>query len=308
MMGGTSNQGKCASVPDLVDLKEKNALTVSVVIPALNEAETIGLIVSSIAGTLMGASPLVDELVVIDGGSLDATAAIACSFGATVYALADAGPPISCNGKGTAMWKALFVTRGDIIVYLDADVADFDPGIIASLVGPMLRDRELYHVKASYRRPLVVDGRSYAGYGGRITELLVKPLLRLLVPDLAAVRQPLGGEYAFRRDALEKLPFSSGYGVEIGLLVDFYFRYGMGRFLQVDTGQRIHRNRPVTELGAVATQVARVLLNKLRQHGCLTLAADVGLAEPDGESIGLNGDPEIELDPRSSQTAVLERW
>ncbi|MBN1128477.1 MAG: glucosyl-3-phosphoglycerate synthase [Chitinispirillaceae bacterium] len=294
-----------AFIQNLAGLKEKAASTVSVVIPALNEAETIGPIVSSIAATFMGERPLVDELVVIDGGSRDTTSAVARSSGATVYSLDDAGPPLDCSGKGAAMWKAQFVTTGDIIVYLDADIVSFDPCIVASLAGPLLRDDEVYHVRASYRRPLVVEGISLDDYGGRITELLIKPLLRLIVPELSVVVQPLGGEYAFRRDALEQLSFSSGYGVEIGLLVDFYARFGMTRFAQVDTGQRVHRNRPVSELGAVATQIARVLLEKLQRHGYLSLADDRNLIMH-GMAAGSNR--EIELGPRSLQAAASERW
>jgi glucosyl-3-phosphoglycerate synthase len=290
---------------DLVRKKEQLGATTSIVIPARNEETTIGAIVESIRSTCMDRVPLVDELVVIDSESGDGTARAASAAGASVYCLS--GPPVphGCHGKGTALWKAQFVTRGDIVVFIDADISEFDPLVVAGLIGPLLMDPDIFFVKAYYSRPLIMGEQRYDQNGGRVTELLVKPLLRALVPRLAAVRQPLGGEYAFRREILEQLPFATGYGVEIGLLLDFHARYGFDHLAQVDIDTRIHRNRSLPELGAEATHIARTLLRKLERHGYISIHHEQTL---DGIWSGRDhGSCESELAPRADITIGVER-
>jgi glucosyl-3-phosphoglycerate synthase len=273
---------------DLVAVKRALPLSVSVCLPARDEAATIGGIVREICGALVGDVPgdgLVDEVVVLDDGSTDATAAAARDGGATVVAEADvlpeAGPG---SGKGNALWKSLYACRGDVICWIDADLANFRAESVVKLLEPLLLDPDTLLVKASY-------ARSFEGAptgGGRVTELVARPLLSLLFPKLADIAQPLGGEYAARREALEVLPFVEGWGVELGLLVDIVARFGRDAVTQVDLGTREHRNRPVEKLAA---QSMSIIATALRRSG---------LMQFDGPSLELlradvDGNLEVEL-------------
>jgi glucosyl-3-phosphoglycerate synthase len=205
--------------------------------------------------------PLVDEVVVIDDRSTDATAEVAAWEGAKVLGVDDVLPGTRRGaGKGNAMWKSLFATDGDLICWLDADVRNFGPHFVTGLLGPLVTRPEVAFVKGFYRRPLHGEPTG----GGRVTELVARPLLSLLFPDLAGFVQPLGGEYAGRRRVLESVPFVEGWGVEIGLLVDVVARVGLDATAQVDLGVREHRNRPLDELGAQATSI---LVTALRRAG-----------------------------------------
>jgi glucosyl-3-phosphoglycerate synthase len=251
---------------DLVAVKRALPLSVSVCLPARDEAPTIGGIVREIRGALVsvdGGDGLVDEVVVIDDGSTDPTAAIARAAGATVVAeadvLPDAGPG---SGKGNALWKSLYACRGDVICWIDADLANFRADSVVKLLEPLLLDPDTLLVKASY-------ARSFEGAptgGGRVTELVARPLVSLLFPKLADIAQPLGGEYAARREALEVLPFVEGWGVELGLLVDVVSRFGRDAVTQVDLGTREHRNRPVEKLAA---QSMSIIATALRRSGLM---------------------------------------
>jgi glucosyl-3-phosphoglycerate synthase len=251
---------------DLVAVKRALPLSVSVCLPARDEAPTIGGIVREIRGALVssdGGDGLVDEVVVIDDGSTDPTAAIARAAGATVVAeadvLPDAGPG---SGKGNALWKSLYACRGDVICWIDADLANFRAESVVKLLEPLLLDPDTLLVKASY-------ARSFEGAptgGGRVTELVARPLVSLLFPKLADIAQPLGGEYAARREALEVLPFVEGWGVELGLLVDVVSRFGRDAVTQVDLGTREHRNRPVEKLAA---QSMSIIATALRRSGLM---------------------------------------
>jgi glucosyl-3-phosphoglycerate synthase len=251
---------------DLVAVKRALPLSVSVCLPARDEAPTIGGIVREIRSALVGDAQgdgLVDEVVVIDDGSTDATAAVAGAAGATVVAetdvLPEAGPG---SGKGNALWKSLYTCRGDVICWIDADLANFRAESVVKLLEPILLDPDTLLVKASY-------ARSFEGAptgGGRVTELVARPLLSLLFPKLADIAQPLGGEYAARREALEVLPFVEGWGVELGLLVDVVSRFGRDAVTQVDLGTREHRNRPVEKL---ATQSMSIIATALRRSGLM---------------------------------------
>ncbi|WP_249420154.1 glucosyl-3-phosphoglycerate synthase [Rhabdothermincola salaria] len=240
-------------------LAAKGDTTVSVCIPARNEETTVGAIVATIHRELVDDLGLVDEIVVVDDHSSDRTASEATGAGARVVAaeevLADHGRG---HGKGEALWKSLFASTGDVVVWCDADVQDFSPRFVTGLLGPLLTDPELAFVKGFYERP--VDGQVRGG--GRVTELVARPVLTLLFPDLAGVVQPLSGEYGGRREVLEQLPFVEGYGVDIALLIDIAERFGVHRLAQVDLGQRVHRNRPLHELSPMAAQVLQAALRR----------------------------------------------
>ncbi|HEX9176587.1 glucosyl-3-phosphoglycerate synthase [Mycobacterium sp.] len=238
----------------------KAGRTVSVVLPALNEEETVASVVETILPMLGG---LVDELVVLDSGSTDDTAIRALTAGARVVSREEAVPELLPQpGKGEALWRSLAATSGDIIAFVDSDLIDPDPMFVPNLIGPLLTADGVHLVKGYYRRPLMVSGREDENGGGRVTQLVARPLLAALRPELSCVLQPLGGEYAGTRELLTSVPFAPGYGVEIGLLIDTYDRLGLDAIAQVNLGVRAHRNRPLTELSAMSRQVVATLLSR----------------------------------------------
>jgi glucosyl-3-phosphoglycerate synthase len=231
--------------------------TVSVVLPARNEAATIGLIVHALKRELMDRHPFLHELIVMDHDSTDDTAMVARAAGATVVnagdVLAEMGPAL---GKGDVLWRSLAAASGDIVVWLDADLEHFDPYLVMRLAAPLLANTDVHMVRPIYRRMNAGVPRE----GGRTTELAARPILSLVRPELADVREPLAGEYAVRRTTFMGLPFEIDYGVEIGLLMDLHTRLGRRAIAEVDLGTRIHRNRPLAELGPQAQQVLRAAL------------------------------------------------
>jgi glucosyl-3-phosphoglycerate synthase len=233
--------------------KRASGSRVSVVLPALNEERTVGGIVSVIRGELMTGDPaLVDELVVLDSGSTDRTAEVAAAAGARVVHRDEILPRLpALPGKGEVLWRSLLVTSGDIVCFADADLEDFSAGVVSGVVGPLLTDPRLRLVKAMYDRPLGDDPTG----GGRVTELVARPLLNLHWPRLAGFVQPLGGEYAARRTLLEQLPFPVGYGVELGLLIDSLHTAGLDALAQVDVGVRRHRHQDGQALGRMAAAI-----------------------------------------------------
>ena len=259
------------SIDELAGLKASGKKSISVVIPALNEEATIGPIVTCIRQHFVEEYGLVDEIVVMDGMSEDQTVQRATDAGASVFNNENAGPEIPLGGKGVSLWKSQFVTSGDIVIFIDSDITDFDRRFICGLVGPLLRHDELSFVKAYYRRPLIMSSGVYGDQGGRITEILVRPLLNALISPLAGLYQPLSGEYAIRRTLMEELPFWSGYGVEIGLLMDVFFSYGLSCIAQVDMDIRCHRNRNVEELGKTSFAILQVIFSKLKRQGIIDL-------------------------------------
>ena len=237
----------------------KGSTTVSVCLPARNEEETVGTIVEVVRAELMDKLGLVDELIVMDDHSTDRTAAVAKDAGATVVACSDVLTDLGNQpGKGETLWKSLFASTGDIVVWCDSDVANFGPHFISGLLGPLLADDSIAYSKGFYHRPVGADQRG----GGRTTELVARPLIALLFPELSDIVQPLAGEYAGRRDVLERVPFVQGYGVEMGLLIDVWRLAGYDAIAQVDLGTRLHRNRPLHELSSQATEVMQVALHR----------------------------------------------
>ena len=255
-------------------VKKKNATNtkISLVIPAFNEAATIGEIIRSASNELIKKHILLDEIIVMNSDSTDNTSKIATAEGAKVYSVSSIIPEYTTPfGKGCALWKSQFVAQGDILVCIDADICNFEPHFISGLVGPLLFDNDIVLAKAFYNRPLILDDHIYDNYGGRVTEILVRPLLWALMPELAIIKQPLSGEYAFRKKPLESIPFSSGYGVEIGLIFDIYKMYGLPRIAQVDMGTRCHRNRPINELSIMSLGIIQTMFRKLSQTNTLSL-------------------------------------
>ncbi len=253
-------------VPELGELKAKKGERVSVVIPARNEQATIGPIVTRI-GTLRGEPGIVDEIIVIDDASEDATARNAAAAGAMVVQAEECGPGVRASGKGAALWKSQFVTNGSIVVFIDADLLDFDERFVIGCAGSLLCHDHLELVKAAYRRPLINGSSTIENSGGRVTEILVRPLLSLFIPELADLHQPLAGEYAVRSSTLELMHFYSGYGVEIGLLLDYFFTFGLDAIGQVDVGTRAHRNRPLGELYRMSLEIGHVFFDSLERQG-----------------------------------------
>ncbi|OBH11347.1 glucosyl-3-phosphoglycerate synthase [Mycobacterium sp. E1747] len=241
----------------------KAGRTISVALPALDEEETIESVIDSISPLVKDSGGLVDELIVLDSGSTDDTEIRAVAAGARVVSREQALPEVPIRpGKGEALWRSLAATSGDIVVFVDSDLINPHPMFVPWLVGPLLTGDGIHLVKSFYRRPLRVGDVAGATGGGRVTELVARPLLAALRPELGGILQPLGGEYAATRELLTSVPFAPGYGVEIGLLLDTFDRLGLGAIAQVNLGVRAHRNRPLAELGAMSRQVIATLLSR----------------------------------------------
>lgn len=253
-------------------LERKGAARVSVVLPALDEEATVGRVVETVRLELIETVPLVDELVVVDSGSRDDTARVAERAGARVEHVDRVLPALGTRpGKGEVLWKSLAVTSGDVVVFADTDVTDFRAEFVTGLVGPLLADPGLALVKGLYERPLLAAGDVQPAGGGRVTELVARPLLNLHWPELAGVVQPLSGEYAARRSVLESVPFASGYGVEVGLLVDVLTGWGLDALAQVDLGRRTHRHQGDAALGRMASAILQTVTDRLERTGRLVL-------------------------------------
>jgi glucosyl-3-phosphoglycerate synthase len=246
---------------------------ISVCIPALDEEATIGRIVSTIRNELVERIPLVDEILVIDSGSGDRTLEIAAAAGANAMLAASIAPQAGpARGKGENLWKALHVAEGDIICYIDGDISNFSIRFVTGLVGPLLVSDGVSYVKAYYRRPLAEGAALQPNGGGRVSEILIRPLLSMFYPELSHILQPLSGEYAARREVLEALPFPTGYGVEVAHLIDLARAGLLGQLAQTDLDERIHRNRDEAGLGRMAFAILHTLMRRLERDGKLTLA------------------------------------
>lgn len=247
------------TLPDLLEAKSRRGQRVSLVVPARNEAATVGAVVTRVREALMETVELVDEIVVIDSDSVDDTFDVATSAGATVHRAGEIRPDLgSHRGKGEAMWKSLFVTSGDLVVFMDADLLDWDTHFVPGLLGPLLDDEQVQLVKGFYDRP----GAEGPLEGGRVTELVARPLIALLHPELAPLVQPLAGEWAVRRDWFASLAVPTGYAVELASLIDTVRRGGPGALAQVDLGVRAHRHQALRDLGGMATQILAAALER----------------------------------------------
>jgi glucosyl-3-phosphoglycerate synthase len=235
--------------------------------PALNEQETIGTVIETIKCNLMDRIPLLDEIVLVDSDSTDRTRQIAQDLGVPVYIhqkiLPQYGPRV---GKGEALWKSLYVTSGDILLWVDTDIVNIHPRFVYGLLGALISNPQVQFVKGFYRRPIRVGDKIQAGGGGRVTELTARPLLNMFYPELSGLVQPLSGEYGGRRSALEQLPFFSGYGVEIGLLVEVFERFGLDAIAQVDLLERIHHNQSLEALSKMSFAIIQAIFNKLEKR------------------------------------------
>lgn len=262
---------------ELVRAKREAGLSISLCIPTLNEEATIGKEIIVLKSELMDRYPLLDEIAVIDSGSSDRTLEIAASFGADTYLSSEILPHYGPKpGKGENLWKAIHQLRGDIICYVDADIKNIHPKFASALVAPLIYRREIQYVKAFYDRPLAVSDEVRPSGGGRVTEILVRPLFSMFFPELTALIQPLSGEYAVRREVLEKLSFPTGYGVETSHLIDVYLASGLGAFAQTDLDNRIHRNQPTRDLGRMAFGILQTFMKRLRDNGMVRDLPDMG--------------------------------
>lgn len=263
-------------VKRLVELKRAQGLTISLALPTLNEAATIGQVVRVLKSKLMDRYPLLDEVVVIDSGSTDATVELARAEGVPVYQHSEIMPELGTfQGKGEALWKSLYAVRGDLVVWCDTDISNIHPQFVYGTIGPLLADPRIAYVKGFYKRPLQFGNRREAAGGGRVTELVARPLINLFYPELSGLLQPLSGEYAARREVLERLPFFTGYGVETGHLIDILENFGLNRIAQSDLGTRIHRNQELLDLSKMAFAIMQVALKRLGDRHRMHLLEEV---------------------------------
>lgn len=264
----TFHHGEFWDLLKLVEIKEKKNLRISLCIPTLNEEKTIGKEIIVFKSQLMDRYPLIDEIAVIDSGSTDNTAEVAASFGADVYLSSEILPSQGFKrGKGENLWKAIYQLEGDIICYVDADIKNIHPRFAYGLVAPLIHNDEIQYVKAFYDRPLAFSQGVRPSGGGRVTEILVRPLFSLFFPELTALIQPLSGEYAVRREVLESIPFPIGYGVETSHIIDVYMKHGLGAFGQTDLDQRVHRNQSTLDLGKMSFGILQSFLNRMESYG-----------------------------------------
>ncbi len=270
LKNNTFHHSDFADLREIVNQKEKQGISISLCIPTLNEEKTIGKEIILFRSELMQQIPLIDEIAVIDSGSGDNTREIAASFGADVYLSSDILPSVGeSRGKGENLWKAIYQLSGDIIVYIDADIKNIHPRFVYGLVSPLVMRKEIQYVKAFYDRPLAVSGDIRPSGGGRVTEILIRPLFSLFFPELSGIIQPLSGEYAVRREVLESIPFPIGYGVETSHLIDVYAQWGMTAFAQTDLDRRVHRNQQTIDLGKMAFGILQTFFRRLEAQGQL---------------------------------------
>ncbi|MEJ5186456.1 MAG: glucosyl-3-phosphoglycerate synthase [Candidatus Geothermincolales bacterium] len=271
----TFHHRQFADLDKLVAAKEGKGMRVSVCLPSLNVESTIAQIVRTVRLELMDKVQLVDELVVVDGDSSDRTVEVAAAEGAKVFRQGEILPHIgSPQGKGDALWRSLYCTTGDIVIWVDSDIRNFHPRFVYGILGPLLLVNNIRYVKGFYQRPLAGESKLFRAGGGRVTELVARPMLSLFYPELGSLIQPLAGEYGGYREILEKVPFFTRYGVEIGLNVDIYTRFGMEVIGQVDLEEREHFNQPLSALGKMAFEIIQALLRRLEEQGKLKLLAE----------------------------------
>jgi len=299
----------------LMALKERQGVTISVALPALNEEATVGLVIDTVKSALMDAVPLIDEIVLIDSMSTDNTVPLAEARGILVYRHPEILPEVGTyRGKGEALWKSLHVTSGDIVAWIDTDISNIHPRFIYGLLGPLLRRPQLQYVKGFYQRPIKVGDTMQAYGGGRVTELVARPLLNLYYPELSGIIQPLSGEYAGRRAALESLPFFSGYGVETGLLIDMHDRFGLDAIAQTDLEQRVHHNQPLVGLSKMSFAILQVFISRLENRYGVSLLDHANKSmklvaqAPDRFALDVVEITDVERPPMNTIPAYMQRY
>jgi glucosyl-3-phosphoglycerate synthase len=261
----------------MVEEKERQGLRISLCIPTLNEEATIGKEIVIFKSELVSRYPLLDEIAVIDSGSEDKTLEIASAFGADTYLSREILPEMGeKRGKGENLWKAIYQLEGDIVVYIDADIKNIHPRFVYGLVAPLIYHEEMKYIKAFYDRPLAMGKGTRPSGGGRVTEILIRPLFSLFFPELTNIIQPLSGEYAVRREVLEAIPFPIGYGVETSHLIDIFRRWGMDAFGQTDLDQRVHRNQSTRSLARMSFGILQTFLNRLQAQGIIHDLPELG--------------------------------
>ncbi len=267
-----------SAIEELVRAKKEQQLSISLCIPTFNEEKTIRGVIECYQERLIKEYPLLDEIVVIDGRSRDRTIAIVEELGVPYYfddyPLSEEMEKVT--GKGEALWKSLYFASGDLIIWSDSDIKNPDPRFAYGILGPLLQNEEINFVKACYRRPLQLGDEIKGDQGGRVTELVVKPMLSLFFPPLRVISQPLSGEYGGRREVLEKIPFSTGYGVESGLLIDIFQRYGLESIAQVDLEERIHENQDLSSLKKMSFCILQRIFSRLEEYEQLELKEKLG--------------------------------
>jgi glucosyl-3-phosphoglycerate synthase len=266
----TYHSKEFAVIPDMIKSKEEHGLSISLALPTLNEEKTIGPILEVCVRDLMERYPLLDEVIVMDSNSSDNTRKIVESFGIPVYIHQEVLPQYGARpGKGEALWKSLYMTSGDIVIWTDTDIHDYHPRFVLGLLGPLLLRKALGFVKGFYRRPLKTRaGGLERGKGGRVTELSARPLFNLFYPELTGIIQPLAGEYGGRREVLEQLTFTSGYGVETCMLIEVVKKFGLPSIAQVDMLERIHNNQALYDLSKMSFAILQTVISRIeKEHG-----------------------------------------
>ena len=261
----------------LVEEKRKKNLKISLCLPTLNEEKTIAKEVLIMRSELMARYPLLDEILVIDSGSVDKTKEIAEAFGADFYEANDILPHLEkYKGKGENLWKALYIAKGDLIIYLDADIKNIHHRFAYGLIGPLLLYDHIKFAKAFYDRPIAIGKNKLRPTGGgRVTELVIRPIFSLFFPELTQLMQPLSGEYAGFREIFEKIPFPIGYGVETSMILDIYTQWGLDVIAQVDLDRRVHRNQDTKALGRMSFVILKTFFNRTGELGLINIKEDL---------------------------------
>jgi len=267
----TFHYSEFSNIQRLVEAKQNKNLKISLCLPTLNEEKTIAKEIIVMRSELMTRYPLVDELIVIDSGSTDNTVEIAAAFGAQVYSANKILPHLEkFKGKGENLWKALYIAQGDIIIYIDADIKNIHHRFAYGLLGPLLVRDNIMYSKAFYDRPIAIGKNKIRPTGGgRVTELVIRPLFSLFFPELTQLIQPLSGEYAGYRDIFEKIPFPIGYGIETSMILDIYQKWGLSVMAQVDLDRRIHRNQDTKALGRMSFAILKTFINRQKTLGLI---------------------------------------
>ena len=277
LISNTFHYSKFKDLNRLAAAKERKNLSISLCLPTLNEEKTIAKEILIMKSELMVRYPILDEIVVVDSGSEDNTIEIAEAYGADVYLADDIFPQLEKHkGKGENLWKALYITKGDIIVYLDADIKNIHHRFVYALIGPLILSDQIKFSKAFYDRPIATGRNKIRPTGGgRVTELVTRPLFSLFFPELTQIIQPLSGEYAGYRSIFEKIPFPIGYGIETSMILDICKKWGLDVIAQVDLDRRIHRNQDTKALGKMSFAIIKTFLNRIEKQGLIDLNENI---------------------------------